>query len=231
MDYIIISIISIIIFEIVINLPFFQNIRYKIRIRIARISFMASILTDSKLGRMLGRILRICIDFLFFWFVLIWKDGIVLQRLLSLWEQVQDLLDQAWISIQEIPNLLIHLWDRIILFLDWLVQIIVFLSPYGREPSLNPIFRYCLDWCSWSIVFCCILLFLFLCTIDFSGSESFFAAIFFGIIAWYPCYFACHLIILIPLYFNILAAICCVVTSAIIFILTTFISLLLFDYL
>lgn len=105
--------------------------------------------------------------------------------------------DFAWITIRDaVLNAALLIWDKL-----------VFISPYGRITDVTNNFIYILNWSSgWSILgslFCIILL--------FCDSRKFFLvklilSVSYFMTMWYLLYFACFLIVKIPIYFNVLSA-------------------------
>lgn len=101
--------------------------------------------------------------------------------------------DCAWITVRNAATLI---WDKF-----------MFISPYGRLTDITNNFIYILNWSSgWSVLgflFCIILL--------FCDSRKFFLvklilSVSYLMIMWYLLYFACFIIVKIPIFFNVLSA-------------------------
>lgn len=105
--------------------------------------------------------------------------------------------DFAWITIRNaVLNGVTLIWDKL-----------MFISPYGRITDITDNFIYILNWSfGWSVLGSLFCIFSLFC-----DSRRFFLVkliltVSYFMIMWYLLYFACFIIVKIPIFFNVLSA-------------------------
>lgn len=152
--------------------------------------------------------IKTLVDFILFWILFEWKDGVFITYLKELWLEL-------WEVLQKIGTIFYH-------FLEKVSSFFIFITPFGRKAAENSDFRYCLIVCS---IWVGIALVLFIGTLwnTIDALENIIISLVMAFIMWYVCFGFCYLIVLIPIYFKILAAIACSIISFIVFVCIGFI--------
>lgn len=134
-----------------------------------------------------GDVLRVIVDFLIFWFIFEWNQGIIKNYIL----------------------------EKGLVIVTWLTDKIYFLSPFGRKAAQDERFRYCLIIYTICVVIELVIYFWVLYETCFFWESLFVATIISGIV-WYACFGLCFLLVLIPIWFKLLSAVLAVVSSILI---------------
>lgn len=163
-------------------------------------------------------LLQFIVDFSVFWFIFMWRGGVVLQLLLDF---IQPLRDAAltW-SEENAPWNMQDLSEILIVFL--------YLSPYGRPNAIRAQFRFALHICTVCTAICLVLYFV-LASDTGKQRRNFKMLIAFlsGIVTWYAGYGVCGFIEKIPFFYHVLAFIAALVANIAIF----FVVLIIWVYL
>lgn len=157
-------------------------------------------------GKILSTLIRIVGDFVVFWLIFLWNDGLVWERISAIAHGVGF---GAWIGgIWELIEALVGwIWHMICVMMVNLWQWLVFLSPYSREAALDPRFLYCLHWCS-GVAALAAVMFIYILADD--GGIGIIPCVLLGLLAgvvtWYAGFGICFLLVKLTSYFHILAA-------------------------
>lgn len=156
-------------------------------------------------------IIRTAVDFVVFWFVFEWHEGIIWGYIKFGWLWVLDKLKVAGAAIKTIGV-------KVFSFICMVASGIGFITPFGRNAAENSDFRYCLIVCTICVVISLIIFFVIL-----SDEVSWFVSGIISVVAsfamWYSSFGMCFLIVKIPIAFKILALIASVAGSFILFVI------------
>lgn len=165
-------------------------------------------------GKILGVLIRVAVDFAVFWWIFLWNDGIV-------WERVSSITDGVpfgeWIAglWGVIPTVLGLAWGWISVILKNFWHLLVFLSPYSREAALDPQFLYCLHWCSGTAALAAaVFLYSFIVETDLGILRSVLLGLLMAAAVWYAGFGVCFLLVKIAVWFHVLAALGAVLACA-----------------
>lgn len=165
----------------------------------------------QKMGKYKG-LIKTAVDFLVFWVLFVWDDGIVA-------EHVKKLIVAFFTGVKDVLQ---SLWT----FLESMWEIVVFLSPFGREMVGNPQFMYCVVIAS---IWVAVAFFIFACVLldEYNWFASIFMTPVMCFAMWYLSYFACSFfkVYLIPFWFHVLAFVATSVISVISFVLILFVAI------
>lgn len=162
-------------------------------------------------------IIKTAIDFLVFWVIFIWNDGCVSKFLTDGGYRIYMHVKRFCISI---GRYLLELWN-----------ILVMLSPFGREIAQIPEFRYCLIIGSICVAMA-LVIFAYILADEFNWFISWFISPIAAFSMWYIFYFACLWlgVYLIPVWFYFFGLIASVILGGVSFAIVMFLLFLLFDF-
>lgn len=133
-----------------------------------------------------GDLFRVIIDFLLFWFIFKWKNGIIVD----------------------------FLAPKIGFAASWIWSKLYFITPFARLAAQDTNFRYCLIIYSmiaaFNFIFVCIL---FKDAGLEHGSEILIASLLVSMIVWYVFYGLCFLVVLIPIWFKVLSVLAAILSG------------------
>lgn len=170
---------------------------------------------ESKIGKkILGVLLRSVGDFIVFWWIFLWNDGVVWERVISISQGVP--VGEWFVGLWNmIPELVGWVWSWIWVILKNLWHLLVFLSPYSRDAALDPQFLYCLHWCSGAAALAAaVFIYSFIVDTDFGVVRSSLMGGAMGAAVWYAGFGVCFLLVKIPVWFYVLSAIGAVAACA-----------------
>ena len=158
----------------------------------------------------------------FFWITIMWRDGFVHRHLQDCGVVVLDWICATCSSFVSIITLL---WDIIKQGSIDIFNALYYLSPLGRSIATDDNFRYCLYWALGACGLASIP------TIEISAGTlklkiedtkilhtcTIILTILIFWIVWYICFACCHLLVLIPVWFKVLAAIGIIIVVIIVY--------------
>lgn len=155
-------------------------------------------------------IIKTVINFIVFWIVFLWNDGVIIS---GLSKGIKDFLNLA----KDFEGIVSEYWVK-------LKDTFIYLSPYGREVAQNEQFQYCLIFGS-VIALVSFLVYLFALQDEYNWLISIIVSPLASFAMWYLFYFACLFlkVYAITAYFYLWASILSILIAVGSFLIITFI--------
>lgn len=184
------------------NFPPIKRRYYLLRSKAAGSKVRWSIKFQFGLWKWIRWLIRTTIDLVVFWVVWIWNDGTV-------WLRIKDLWIKGKARVAEIGTSILAVGQKA-------VEAIVYITPFGREAAADADFRYCLIVFTICVAISCVLFIHLMKGLTGTVTNVILCTIA-AFAMWYVCFGVCFLLVLIPFWFKVLAALVAIAVSVLLF--------------